>query len=226
MQMDTFWLIEHLGLMGWPLLVCSLAALAIVAERSCFFARMRLDSRSARARVSRWRKEDPATPSPGGASREHKPLVRLEEVFLAHRDLEPAPRREVVETVMMTWLSRARGPVRTLGMLAQVAPLLGLTGTVLGLVDAFQAVESSEQAVNPALLAGGIWEALLTTVAGMFICMPLLIAIRIFNSRIEAVIREARQLFVWMESHWMELSRIAAEDPERTPMERAASGES
>ncbi|MCX8118459.1 MAG: MotA/TolQ/ExbB proton channel family protein [Desulfobacterota bacterium] len=59
-----------------------------------------------------------------------------------------------------------------LGLIATIAPLLGLTGTVTGMIKAFMVIEKSPQ-VNPSLLAGGIWEALITTAAGLLVAIPI-----------------------------------------------------
>ncbi|MEW6162510.1 MAG: MotA/TolQ/ExbB proton channel family protein [Nitrospirota bacterium] len=59
-----------------------------------------------------------------------------------------------------------------LGLIATVAPLLGLTGTVTGMIKAFMVIEKSTS-VNPSMLAGGIWEALITTAAGLLVAIPI-----------------------------------------------------
>jgi biopolymer transport protein ExbB len=74
---------------------------------------------------------------------------------------------------------------RVLDMVSQLAPLLGLLGTVLGMIDAFQALQSAGSQVDPAALAGGIWVALLTTAAGLTVAMPTSIALTWFESRID-----------------------------------------
>ncbi len=72
---------------------------------------------------------------------------------------------------------------RLLDAIAQVAPLLGLFGTVLGMIDAFRALQEAGQAVDPAALAGGIWVALLTTAAGLAVAMPTSLVLTWFESR-------------------------------------------
>lgn len=62
--------------------------------------------------------------------------------------------------------------LRTLENIAQLAPLLGLFGTVLGMIEAFQALQSAGNQVDPSILAGGIWVALMTTAAGLAVAMP------------------------------------------------------
>lgn len=73
---------------------------------------------------------------------------------------------------------------RMLDTVAQLAPLLGLFGTVLGMIDAFQALQEAGTQVDPSILAGGIWVALLTTAVGLSVAMPAAFALSWFESRI------------------------------------------
>ena len=75
--------------------------------------------------------------------------------------------------------------VRILEVVASLAPLLGLFGTVLGMIDAFQAMEATGTQVNPSVLSGGIWKALLTTAAGLAIAIPVSMANSWFERRVE-----------------------------------------
>lgn len=77
--------------------------------------------------------------------------------------------------------------LRILEIIASLAPLLGLFGTVLGMIEAFQAMESAGNAVNPAVLSGGIWKALLTTAAGLAVAIPVALAHGWFERRVEVV---------------------------------------
>jgi biopolymer transport protein ExbB len=74
---------------------------------------------------------------------------------------------------------------RLLDAIAQIAPLLGLFGTVLGMIDAFRALQAAGSSVDPSVLAGGIWVALLTTAAGLAVAMPTSLALTFFESRAE-----------------------------------------
>lgn len=75
---------------------------------------------------------------------------------------------------------------RFLDSVAQLAPLLGLFGTVLGMIEAFQSLQEAGSAVDPSLLAGGIWVALLTTAVGLAVAMPTSMVLTWFESRIAA----------------------------------------
>lgn len=80
---------------------------------------------------------------------------------------------------------RLEAGFRTLDTVAQLAPLLGLFGTVLGMIEAFQALQDAGSAVDPSLLAGGIWVALLTTAVGLAVAMPTSMVLAWFEARME-----------------------------------------
>ena len=75
--------------------------------------------------------------------------------------------------------------LKALDAIGQVAPLLGLFGTVLGMIEAFQNLQSAGNSVDPSMLAGGIWVALLTTAAGLAVAMPVSLLLTFFESRID-----------------------------------------
>ncbi|RBO53450.1 MotA/TolQ/ExbB proton channel family protein [Rhodovulum sp. BSW8] len=75
---------------------------------------------------------------------------------------------------------------RLLDSVAQLSPLLGLFGTVLGMIAAFQALQAAGTQVDPSILAGGIWVALLTTAVGLAVAMPTALILSWFESRMEA----------------------------------------
>lgn len=80
--------------------------------------------------------------------------------------------RDEVLRVARRELNAARSGLRALELISTIAPLLGLLGTVLGMITAFQALQSTGAQADPTILAGGIWEALLTTAAGMAVAIP------------------------------------------------------
>ena len=113
------------------------------------------------------------------------PLARLALRALA----APAPAaglRDRLQTETEAEMARATSGLRFLDAVAQVAPLLGLFGTVLGMIEAFQALQGAGAAVDPALLAGGIWVALMTTAVGLAIAMPVSLILTAFEARIAA----------------------------------------
>lgn len=90
--------------------------------------------------------------------------------------------REETQIIARNLLSEARTGLRALDLIVTIAPLLGLLGTVLGMIAAFQALQTAGVRADPATLAGGIWEALLTTAAGMGVAIPASLALTWFDS--------------------------------------------
>lgn len=90
--------------------------------------------------------------------------------------------REDTTRIAKSLLNEARSGLRALELIATIAPLVGLLGTVLGMIAAFQALQDSGNSADPSILAGGIWEALLTTAAGMAVAIPASMALTWFES--------------------------------------------
>lgn len=82
--------------------------------------------------------------------------------------------------------ARLESGFRFLDSVAQLAPLLGLFGTVLGMISAFQALQDAGAQVDPSILAGGIWVALLTTAVGLAVAMPTSVVLSWFEARMDA----------------------------------------
>lgn len=91
-------------------------------------------------------------------------------------------------------LAQLQSGFRILDSIAQLAPLLGLFGTVLGMISAFQALQASGAAVDPSALAGGIWVALLTTAVGLGVAMPTTLILTWLESRVAGESRMAMQI--------------------------------
>ncbi|WP_238368643.1 MotA/TolQ/ExbB proton channel family protein [Mesobacterium pallidum] len=96
---------------------------------------------------------------------------------------DDAPRLEAEAEARFARLERG---FRLLDSVAQLAPLLGLFGTVLGMISAFQALQAAGSQVDPSILAGGIWVALLTTAVGLAVAMPTALVLSWFEARMDA----------------------------------------
>lgn len=121
-------------------------------------------------------------PAPGGGLRSRF-VVEMGRVEAMP---EPIAREEITRIGQRDLAGLRRG-LRVLELVMTIAPLIGLLGTVLGMIDAFRALEESGGQADPSVLAGGIWEALLTTAAGMAVAIPAAIALSWFEGVIERV---------------------------------------
>jgi biopolymer transport protein ExbB len=113
----------------------------------------------------------------------------LAPVLVAGIDVTDAETSDIVARLdadaEVRFLKLERG-FRLLDNIAQLAPLLGLFGTVLGMISAFQALQQAGNQVDPSILAGGIWVALMTTAVGLAVAMPTSVVLSWFEQRIEA----------------------------------------
>ncbi|SPF78370.1 MotA/TolQ/ExbB proton channel family protein [Pseudoprimorskyibacter insulae] len=114
--------------------------------------------------------------------------------FAALGKMERDQAKEETARVARAVMRDARQGLRPLELVMTIAPLIGLLGTVLGMIDAFQALQDSGNRADPAALAGGIWEALLTTAAGMAVAIPAGMALTWFEALAESVAHDLEDL--------------------------------
>lgn len=185
---DLTALFERGGPVIFVLAVLSVAALSIVISKLWQFHRRRVGGHRFIAPVLRlWRRgngveavrllEDQSGPAA------RVMLVAAGGIAQPHSD--QGLLREEVARVAQLELSTLRAGLRGLEIISQIAPLLGLLGTVLGMITAFQAMQEAGSNVDPALLAGGIWTALVTTAAGLIVAIPAAAAHYYLDGRLE-----------------------------------------
>nr|WP_273545031.1 MotA/TolQ/ExbB proton channel family protein [Heliomarina baculiformis] len=107
---------------------------------------------------------------------------------------EDSAAREDVARVAKNLIAKQENGLRALELIATIAPLLGLLGTVMGMISAFQALQEAGSSADPSLLAGGIWEALLTTAAGMAVAIPASAALTWCEATIDSIRRDIEDL--------------------------------
>jgi biopolymer transport protein ExbB len=189
---DLLGSLDHLvgrgGPIVWLLLGLSVVALAIVLGKLAQFARLRLWSRAWLGPILEAVRVGEARRALTLAAASPSPTARVVESALRCR-LNPAwsdaAAREEVERVALRELGELESSLRGLESIGTLAPLLGLLGTVLGMIRAFMRVEQAGARVDPALLSGGIWEALLTTAVGLAVAIPAMAALAGLESWID-----------------------------------------
>lgn len=166
------------GVVVWVLLAYSIVALAIVLERLMRFALMgRLPADFEGRLLEAIRKDKVAT-----LLQEYRgpEVVIMQSVLQASaegiRDLS-----RVASRVGSLELQRMERGFRSLGILGNTAPLLGLLGTILGMIKAFMVIEQAGGRVDAQALAGGIWEAMLTTGVGLVVAIPILLLLHLLE---------------------------------------------
>lgn len=179
------------------LLLMSVVGLAIILAKSMQFAINRIHRfTEARAAVDLFLSGDREA-ARAMVSRTRAPAARLTALAIHGLTAAPldAPRlREELTRVGNDELRALRGGLRPLELIASLAPLLGLLGTVLGMIEAFQAMEREGAGVSPAVLSGGIWQALTTTAVGLGVAIPAVASLSWLESRVERLGQEMDSL--------------------------------
>jgi len=173
------------GVLVGPILFCSVVALAIFLERLIRFARVRMRGYGLVENIARHMKNGEDHQAYELANSNSTPMGRILTQAMEVKDQD----RETLETVIVhstdeevRELSRYLQALATIG---SIAPLLGLLGTVLGMIKAFMVIQEMGGKVNAAVLAGGIWEAMLTTALGLAVALPTMVAHSYLVSRVD-----------------------------------------
>jgi len=177
------------GPVMWPILLCSIIAAAIVLERLWTLQRKRVIPRELTDRV--WKLVETRTLNDQHirALSQNSPLGRILGAGLANRHHGREIMKEVIEDTGRHVVHELERFLNTLGTIAAISPLLGLLGTVTGMIEAFEAI-TSEGVGDPRALSGGIGEALITTAAGLLVAIPALFAYRYLRGLVDFLVVE------------------------------------
>ncbi|WP_236045309.1 MULTISPECIES: MotA/TolQ/ExbB proton channel family protein [Pseudooceanicola] len=171
--------------------IWAIAALSVITVAVILWKIWRLiaagawSRRASRRAVDAWEGGDAARAlaSIEGRSGLRSRLVRG--AMRARLSLDETAAREETARIAKSLIASQGVALRALELISTVAPLLGLLGTVMGMISAFQALQEAGSSADPSMLAGGIWEALLTTAAGMAVAIPASAALTWFEAVLE-----------------------------------------
>lgn len=175
------------GPLMWVLLGGSILAVAVIIERTIVYLRyglqpdLWLDGTLEQLRTGR------TAEALARARASHHPVARVVQAYLENLPRLPKVRLDNLKRVAALTLEQVEKRLRVLAAIAHLAPLVGLLGTVIGMVVAFAQIQSLQGAVKPADLAGGIWEALLTTVFGLMVAIPSMAAFHAFEAHADKI---------------------------------------
>lgn len=175
------------GAFMWPIVFCSVVAVAIICERFWTLQSDRVLPRDLSQMVWSWIETDQLNDKLIAALEKNSPLGELLAIGLQNRNKPRHVMLERLEDGGRHVVHDLERYLNTLGTIASVAPLLGLLGTVAGIIHAFNAITANGLG-DPRILSGGIGEALITTAAGLTVAIPSLIAYRFLRGRVERLV--------------------------------------
>jgi biopolymer transport protein ExbB len=169
-----FDIIQKGGAIMYPIILCSIIAFGIILERLYYLRRIKIDTIAFMNNIE-------------GALKHNK----VAEAVKICEDIK-GPIATIVKAGILKY-DRPRQEIKILATIAHISPLLGLLGTVTGMVKAFQVIQARTIGLNPVSagdLAGGIWEALLTTAAGLIVAIPTIAAYHYLTARVQDFVFE------------------------------------
>ncbi len=173
------------GVLVIPILFCSVMALAIFVERVIRFAGMRSRGSGLAEKTAKLLKEDKEEQAVEMAIKSNSPMGRILLLAIEMKDHD----REALETVIAHGteeeVRNLSAYLQTLATIGNITPMLGLLGTVMGMIKAFMVIQEMGGKVNAAVLAGGIWEAMLTTALGLAVALPTMVAYSYLLARVD-----------------------------------------
>jgi biopolymer transport protein ExbB len=178
-----------------PIIICSIVAAGILFERLWTLQRKRVLPQELIKRVTDLSDKNQVTPKVIEALEKNSPLGRVLAAALANRDRGRAIMMERVEDTGRHVIHELERFLNSLGTIASISPLLGLLGTVTGIIRAFTAVMLGGMG-DPRMLAGGISEALITTAGGLAVAIPSFIAYRYLRGKVERIVVDMEKIAV------------------------------
>nr|VFK22003.1 MAG: biopolymer transport protein ExbB [Candidatus Kentron sp. MB]VFK27620.1 MAG: biopolymer transport protein ExbB [Candidatus Kentron sp. MB]VFK74360.1 MAG: biopolymer transport protein ExbB [Candidatus Kentron sp. MB] len=187
-----FELVKAGGFIMLPILLCSVMAMAIIAERFWSLQKRRIVPDNLVVEVWKWGQKGKLDEERIHILRQSSPLGKILAAGLVNRRYSRDIIKESIEEAGRHVVHSLEQYLNTLGTIAAIAPLLGLLGTVIGMIKVF-AVITVQGIGDPGVLASGISEALITTAAGLTVAIPSLIFYRYFRGKIDGLVVSMEQ---------------------------------
>jgi biopolymer transport protein ExbB len=183
--------IQKGGPVMYPIILCSVFAFAITIERLYHLYRARIDTKKFMEDIANILRRNRIVEAVELCDKTPGPIPHILKAGIMKHDRPRQEIREAIEDAGLHEIPRLEKNVAVLATIAHIAPLLGLLGTVTGMVRCFQTIQEKSTTlhpVSPGDLAGGIWEALITTVAGLTVGIPTLVAYNYFVNRVNGFV--------------------------------------
>lgn len=182
--MELFSIFLKGGIIMWFILACSIIGLTVVIDRYIVIRKAKINVPAFMVRIRGMLKKKDVTGAISYCMEEKSPVANIIRKGLTKYKLGHERVKEAIENAGRQEISKLEKGLAVLASISGIAPLLGFLGTVTGMISAFMTIEDLAGSANPSDLAGGIWEALLTTAFGLIVGIP---ALAFYNYFISAV---------------------------------------
>ena len=175
------------GFLMWPILLCSLISVTIILERLYKLHRARIKIPNILSRVKNLLKEGRADEALKLCESVNDPVAHILAIGIRIRKRSLEEQEKMISRAGSKIIRQLEKNLRGLAIIGNITPLLGLLGTVTGMIKAFIKIQELGGRVDASVLAGGIWEALITTAAGLSVAIPTLVAYHYFESKVDNI---------------------------------------
>jgi biopolymer transport protein ExbB len=186
--MDLFTMFLKGGVIMWAILLCSVIGLAVIIDRYIVLRKAKINVPAFLVRIRGLIKKRDIPGAISYCMEEKSPIANIVRKGLKKYRFGHERVKEAIESAGSQEISKLEKGLSVLATVAGIAPLLGFLGTVTGMIAAFMTIEELQGSANPADLAGGIWEALLTTAFGLFVGIPALAFYNYFLSAVKKTV--------------------------------------
>ena len=181
-------LIAHGGVMLWVLFAASTVAILVFAERLLHYHRAQINSMEFLNGVRNVLKRDNIVEALSICDATPGPVPRLVKTAILNRERGREGVREAIEETGLMEVPRLEEKLNVIATLAQIAPLLGLLGTVLGFIKIFSALQTLGPHAHMEQLAHGVWQALVSTAAGLAVAIPCYAGYNYLVGRVNSIV--------------------------------------
>ena len=192
-EMSAWQMIKTGGPIMAPIILCSLVALGIIIEKFIYFASIKTDVVELKKTIFELIKSNKIKEAIEICDQESSPIAKVLKAGLMKFGSTKETIKESIEDTTLYEIPKLESRLSALATIAHIAPLLGLLGTVTGMTSSFHTIQVRAASLNPVTpgdLAGGIGEALLTTVAGLMVAIPAYVAYNYLVNRISHIVLE------------------------------------
>ena len=186
-----FDLIVRGGPVMYPIILCSVIAFAIAIERVYHLHRAKIDTRKFMDNIANVLRRNKIMEAIEMCDNTPGPIAHILKAGILKHDRPRQEIRESIEEAGLYEVPRMEKNLTALSTIAHISPLLGLLGTVVGMIRCFQVIQEKSSSLNPVSpgdLAGGIGQALVTTVAGLAVAIPVYVAYNYLVSRVNNMV--------------------------------------
>lgn len=186
-------MIQRGGPVMYLIIILSVIAFGIILERMYNFAKARIDAQKFMDEIIKHLKRNKIIEAIEMCNQTPGPIAHIIKAGILKHDRSKPEIREAIDEAAQLEIPRLEKHLPIIATIAHIAPLLGLLGTVSGIIKAFQIIQTKALTmtpVNPGDLSGGIWEALLATLAGLAVAIPTYVAYNYLVSQVDSLVYE------------------------------------